>query len=212
MNTHQLLLPYSNQVLHSFVLLDLLKDYKRPYDKIVELVKQGELIQLKRGLYTVSPQISGSTTEPMLIANHLYGPSYVSIDYALSYWGLIPERVFEISSVSQKHFPRTTINGIHYSYEKVPKIYFALGVKWELLSKNLGVLIASPEKALLDKIITTSNINLRSYKQVELYLFEDLRMDSESLSKLNLNDMKMWLEVCPKRKSIEWLIKTLEKL
>lgn len=103
-------------------------------------------------------------------------------------------------------------NGIHYSYEKVPKIYFALGVKWELLSKNLGVLIASPEKALLDKIITTSNINLRSYKQVELYLFEDLRMDSESLSKLNLNDMKMWLEVCPKRKSIEWLIKTMEKL
>ena len=89
--------PFTRQVI-----LDILKDYKRPNDKISELIKNGELILLKRGLYIPGKNTDLIVPEPFLIANYLWGPSYVSLETALSYWGLIPERVFEIRSVTMK--------------------------------------------------------------------------------------------------------------
>src|SRR6218665_3344082 len=82
------------------VMLDILKDYKSPNDKISELVKSGELISMRRGLYVSDAGLP--PVSPFLIANHLRGPSYVSLESALSFWGLIPERVYEISSVTTK--------------------------------------------------------------------------------------------------------------
>ncbi|PZR01182.1 MAG: hypothetical protein DI539_28700, partial [Flavobacterium psychrophilum] len=86
---------YSGQPLTRQILMDLLQDYKRPYDKINELVKQGLLVQIKRGIFIPGPQSSISSPEKLLLANHLWGPSYVSSDSALSHWGMIPERVYE---------------------------------------------------------------------------------------------------------------------
>ena len=91
---------YAEQPINKQLLLDILKEYKRPHDKIDELVKQQMLVQVKRGLYIAGPKLSIVSPESLLIANHLYGPSYVSLDTALSHWGLIPERVYEISSVT----------------------------------------------------------------------------------------------------------------
>jgi len=90
-------IPLSRQLI-----LELLKDYKRPNDKISEWIKNGELISLRRGLYIPGPKSDIEKPEPFLIANHLCGPSYVSLESALSYWGLIPERVYEITSVTLK--------------------------------------------------------------------------------------------------------------
>ena len=90
-------IPLSRQLI-----LELLKDYKRPNDKISEWVKNGELINLRRGLYIPGSESNLPKPEPFLIANHLRGPSYVSLESALSYWGLIPERVYEITSVTLK--------------------------------------------------------------------------------------------------------------
>ena len=91
---------YAGQPLTRQVLMDLLKDYKRPYDKINELVKQKLLTQIKRGVFIPGPQLKIEGPENFLLANHLWGPSYISSDSALSYWGLIPERVYEICSMS----------------------------------------------------------------------------------------------------------------
>ena len=84
------------------LMLEMLKGYKRPNDKISEWVKSGELLSIRRGLYIPGPETDLPVPEPFLIANHLRGPSYVSLEAALSYWGFIPERVYEVTSVTMK--------------------------------------------------------------------------------------------------------------
>ena len=79
-------------------MLELLKDYQRPNDKISELVRSGELVSIRRGLYIPGAETDLPAPLPFLIANHLRGPSYVSQEAALSYWGIILERVYEITS------------------------------------------------------------------------------------------------------------------
>lgn len=81
--------------------MTLLKDYKRPNDKINEWVRQGQLIPLKRGLYLPSEQ-GKITAEPFVMANMLYGPSYVSSETALAFQGLMPERVYGYLSNDDK--------------------------------------------------------------------------------------------------------------
>ena len=61
-------------------------------------------------------------------------------------------------------------------------------------------------------VTSTSGINLRSKEQTLAFLVEDLRIDKEQLRVLNLNEMKSWLSFCPKRKSIQKLIETIEGL
>lgn len=203
---------YSDQPISTQVLLGLLRGYNRPYDKIMEMVNQGILVQLRRGLYMTSPLVSKITPEPFLIANHLYGPSYISLDSALFHWGLIPERVFEISCVTPKISKKIMVQNAVYSYTHLPIAYYPLGVQSIALTKTQTVLIASPEKALCDKVITTAGINLRSKQQAMAFLVEDLRIDKDQLRELNTTEMTSWLPVCPKRKSIQLLIETLSAL
>jgi len=203
---------YGDQPISTQVLLGLLRGYSRPYDKIMEMVNQGILIQLRRGLYMTSHLVSKITPEPFLIANHLYGPSYISLDSALFHWGLIPERVFEISSVTTKVSKRFMVNNVFYSYTHLPIAYYPLGIQSSSLTKTQTALIASPEKALCDKVITTAGINLRSRQQTLAFLVEDLRIDKDQLRELNTTEMTSWLPVCPKRKSIQLLIETLSAL
>jgi len=206
------LLEYSDQPISTQVLLGLLKGYSRPYDKIMEMVNQGILVQLRRGLYMVSPSVSTRTPEPFLIANHLYGPSYISLDSALFHWGLIPERVFEISSVTPRMSKKIMVQNVVYSYTHLPIAYSPLGIQSISLTKTQTVLIAGPEKALCDKVITTAGINLRSRHQTLAFLVEDLRIEEDQLRGLNTMEMKSWLTVCPKRKSIQRLIETISTL
>ncbi len=203
---------YSDQPISTQVLLGLLKGYSRPYDKIMEMVNQGILVQLRRGLYMTSSLVSPITPEPFLIANHLYGPSYISLDSALFHWGLIPERVFEISSVTPRMSKKIMVQNVVYSYTHLPIAYSPLGIQSISLTKTQTVLIASPEKALCDKVITTSGINLRSRQQALAFLVEDLRIEKDQLRELNTTEMTSWLPVCPKSKSIQLLIETLSAL
>ena len=191
---------YVEQPLSKQLLLDILKEYKRPYDKINELVKQGELVQVKRGMYVPGGKLNIPSPEPFLIANHLYGPSYVSLDTALSYWELIPERVYEISSVTinpSKTY-KTVIGRFSYTHLDLP--YYSFGIKQVELTKKQTVLIASPEKALCDKIITTSGILLRSVKQTLELLTEDFRIDKQMLRNLNTTVIISWLKNAPKER------------
>jgi hypothetical protein len=80
------------------------------------------------------------------------------------------------------------------------------------LSKNQLVLLASPEKAICDKIVLTPMINLRSIKQTRAFLLEDLRIDEQLLRTLNLEMMSTWLEDAPKKNSIKMLISTIKEL
>lgn len=203
---------YAEQPLTKQLLLDMLKEYKRPHDKIDELVKQGLLLQVKRGLYIPGPKLNIASPELFLLANHLYGPSCVSLDSALSYWGFIPERVYEISSVTpnQPKAYRTSIGRFSYTHLKLP--YYSFGVKQVTLTKKQTVLMTSPEKALCDKIVTTSGVLLRSVKQTLELLIEDFRIDKLMLRNLDPTIISSWLKGAPKENSLMILVKTLKSL
>lgn len=194
------------------LILDLLSTYQRPNDKVSELLKNEELISIRRGLYTVGPKMDLPSPEPFLIANHLRGPSYVSLESALSYWNMIPEKTYEISSVSIKTSKTYKTPLGRFSYRQLKTPYYSYGIKNIIHSPKQSMLIASPEKALCDKIVLTYNINLRSIKQTQGFLMEDLRMDSEILSSLDLKLINLWIKDAPKKSSLKMLVKTLERL
>lgn len=203
---------YAEAPISRHLILELLSDYQSPNDKISELLKSKKLISIKRGLYIPGPKMDLPTPEPFLIANHLRGPSYVSLESALSYWSLIPERTHEISSVTIKTSKKYRTQVGRFSYKQLKTPYYAFGIKSINISQKQTILLASPEKALCDKIVLTPNINLRSIKQTREFLLEDLRMDSEVLNTLNTETMRLWIVCAPKKSSLKMLIKTLEEL
>ncbi len=212
MSLREDILPYAESPITHQLMLSLLKNYKRPNDKINELVKQNELIAIKKGLYIPGPELKIAGPEPFLLANHLRGPSYVSLESALSYWKLIPERVYEISSVTTKagKIYNTPLGRFSYHHTTTP--YYSFGIKSIPLTVKQVALIASPEKAICDKIVMTSGIILRSPRQVHELLFEDLRIDEEAALQLNTETITTWLGDAPKRTSLEMLITTIKSL
>ena len=77
---------FNSTIISHAALLSKLHDYKRPNDKISYMLKSGELTKLKNGFYVRSDTKS---IQKELIANHLYGPSYISGEWALSHYGLL---------------------------------------------------------------------------------------------------------------------------
>ena len=113
-----------------------------------------------------------------MVANILYeGPSYVSIESVLSYYGLIPERTMGMTSVvtgRSKTF-RTPIGW--FSYKSIPEDLFPIGVR-----SVDGYLMASPEKALCDYLYTRKDLRNYSSKTLASYLEEDVRFDFDSFA------------------------------
>jgi hypothetical protein len=202
---------YAEAPLSMQLLLSILKDYRRPYDKVNELVKQDLLTPIKKGLFIPGIKLNILKPEPFLIANHLRGPSYVSMYSALSYWGFIPERVFEISSVTLKSTKtyHTPIGRFSYYHSQPP--YYAVGIKIISLTSKQHILIASPEKALCDTIIGTPGIFLRSKKQTMDYLLDDLRLNGDLLADLHISEIKSWIPISLKKSSLQMLLKTLSE-
>lgn len=191
---------------------EMLMEYNRPNDKISELIKSGQLTSLRRGLYVPGPETDLPIPDLFLIANHLRGPSYVSMESALSYWGMIPERVYEISSATLKTSKTYPTPLGRFSYQHLASPYYSFGLESIQLAPQQTALIASKEKALCDKIILTSGITLRSIRQTRSFLTDDLRIDEDNLQSLNTSVIQSWVEDAPKRSSLEMLIKTLEAL
>jgi hypothetical protein len=78
---------HADQLLPHQLLLSWLKEYKRPNDKILGLKAQEFLEPLKKGLYIAGPSATDKKPDVLLVGNHLLGPSYVSVETALSYYG-----------------------------------------------------------------------------------------------------------------------------
>ena len=202
----------SNQPLTHQLLADLLKDYKRPNDKILALKAYGLIEPVKKGLYIAGRSLGADRPESALLANHILGPSYLSMESALAHYGLIPEKVFAITSMTTKASRKFQTNIGLYTYTNLPLPYYAFGLATVSLSKDQQAIMAIPEKALCDKIATTAGITLRSQSSARDYVFGNLRMEEEDLAKFDLNGMLSWLENAPKRESLEMLIKMIEKI
>lgn len=212
MDIHARLADLSHQPLTHQLLVDLLKDYKRPNDKILSLKADGLIEPIKKGLYITGRSIRTERPESALLANHILGPSYLSMESALSYYGLIPEKVFAITSMTTKASRKFETNIGLYTYTNLPLPYYAFGLTIASFSEEQKAMVASPEKALCDKIATTAGITLRSQSAARDYVLGNLRMEEDELAKFDIVAMASWLENVPKRDSLEMLIKMIEKL
>ena len=166
---------------------DLLKsEVSNVNAKISYMVKQGILVRLKRGLYIFSEPYRDGLVDSIAVANRLYAPSYVSFEYALSYHGLIPERVYEVTSATlrAKKLFETPLG--RFSYRPVPMEVYAIGVDWIDDKIQGGKFIATPEKALCDKIRSDRGMGRLTQKEMKVYLLHDLRMEWEALSELDV--------------------------
>lgn len=181
-----------------------------PEKKIQLLEKSGELIRLKRNLFIVNRELSGKETDVRLCANHLYGPSYVSFQWALSYYGMIPERVFLMTSATIKRtrFFETPIG--NFKYIQVPASYFSVGVE-SLEDQGVNFLIASREKALCDTILLDNFVPGQSLKALGIYLEEDMRLDMDILSELDPEIIEQCAQSGRKSQILKNLIKLMKK-
>lgn len=211
MNTlYQTLQSYADIPLSTQVLLSLLQSYKRPYDKIDAMMSSGFLIQLRKGLYIVGPKVTTLRPEPFTLANHLYGPSYVTSLSALSYWECIPEMMRTVISgtLRKKKMFETPLG--YFEYHNVSKDYFPQEVMQVALTDRQTVMIASVEKALCDLIAQTKGLNLRSQKQTLDFLLDDIRFDEHILFELNTNKLTRLSHHSAKSSSIQMVINVIK--
>ena len=125
-------------------------------------VKSGRLIQLRRGVYSVAPPYQADAPHPFLLANHLRKSSYVSLQSALSHYGMIPEFVPVTTSVTigRPEELQTPLGRFVFRHVK-KKAFF--GYTRTEISRGQFVFLASPEKALLDLLYLTQRSDSPEY-------------------------------------------------
>lgn len=190
---------------------NVLSTYRYPKDKVSQMEKNGELIRLKKGLFIVSPDIHRMKISKELVANHLYGPSYISFETALSFYKLIPERVYSTRSMTLKRSRSFSTSLGNFDYVSAPKDYYQIGIRQQIVNDRYAYLIASPEKAICDMIIATSGIRLQSVKAMQIYLEEDLRIDFSSVATFDKEIIRQCIEAGRKKTELTQLYKLLAR-
>ncbi|HEX9776890.1 MAG TPA: hypothetical protein VGA63_01995 [Geopsychrobacteraceae bacterium] len=166
-------------------LMGALADYARPRDKVTDLLTKKVIVRVKKGLYIFGEKWRRKPFSREILANLLYGPSCVSLDYALHYHGLIPERVEAVTSVTTKRGARFNTPVGLFLYSSVPEAGFSVGLGRVELEDGRAFLIAAPEKALADKLLQGRGLGLRSQKECMAYMVEDLRIEEAALCELD---------------------------
>lgn len=207
---------FGNIPIDNTMLYEVIGNYNFPRNKVASMEKAGEIIRLKNGLYVVSPKISRRNISKELIANHLYGPSYVSFETALSFYGLIPERVYVIRSATSKRAKQFENSIGRFEYIPVPLNYYPIGIN-QLTIQNqytnkaeYTFLTASPEKALCDMILSISNLQINSVKAMQIFLEDDLRIELSSLQNANTEIIRQCIGTGRKKKKLNLLLQTIE--
>ncbi|MCR5362004.1 MAG: hypothetical protein K6E73_08345 [Bacteroidales bacterium] len=188
----------------------LFPDVKSANRKVASLEQANRIIRLKRGLYVVNPKESGLLLSSGGIANVMYGPSYVSMQTALREYGLIPERVEAVESMTT-HLSVSFENPVgRFEYHHCPKDYYSIGIT-QREEEGVTYLIATPEKALCDYIVTTPRLPLRFLKETFTFLEEDLRLDMDAFMDMNVDIFRQCATVSKKQQAINNLIRILVK-
>ncbi len=170
------------------------------FNNISRWIEKGYLIRLRNGFYTFPEYLTASDIS-YYIANRIYKPSYISLQSALAFYGLIPEAVVQIKSVSTLKTTRFANKFGNFTYNTVsPDKYF--GYVQKPFNKDISFIIAEPEKAILDLLYI-----FPFYNTVEEII--ELRLDEELMSEI-INKEK--LESYAKKFNNKSLIKRLNIL
>lgn len=179
-------------------------DYSNPLDKIKRDTDRGILIRLNRGLYETNINVN-----PCFLASSILSPSYLSFDWTLSFYGLIPENVTAVTSASLgMRKSKTFINKIgRYEYYDVNPKVFSEGLTY-LESGDYTVKIAEKEKALCDSLSKWRVVN--NIEELKELLFIDKRIDEDEFSSCDFKLM-VRLAALYKKTNLDLLIKFIKK-
>jgi hypothetical protein len=180
-------------------LIATLANYSSPRDKISRLIRNGDIIRIKKGLYIFSDDLRRKPISLMYLANLIHGPSYVSLEYALQHYTLLPERVTEITSVTTSRSRRYTTPVGHFSFQHIPLSCFTTGMDIFTDDSGNSCLIAVAEKALVDKI--NAGPQLRTNKDMKQYLFDDLRLNASDLQQLSIQKVEEYCTLYGSKKN-----------
>lgn len=186
------------------MLLTQLQDYANPNTKLARLVKAGNYYPIVNGLYETEKDTPG-----YLLAGSIYGPSYLSFDFALAYHGLIPEMVFTFTSATfekkKKKMFQTPFG--YFTYRDVPASVYPLGICLKR-EGSYAFQIAAPEKALCDKLYTLPPV--RNLSEMRQMLTEELRIETATLQTLHMADLQL-LQNYYHATNVTMLVKLLKK-
>ncbi len=198
----------SEELDYGFV-MDCLKSYAYPRKKLTHLLKTGALIRVKKGLYVFGPLFARHSYSMETLANLIYGPSYVSLEWALQTYGMIPEHVEEVTSVTIKRSRMFNTPIGRFSYARRPLYSYSVGLVRRQFSEYQGYLIATPEKALVDLLVVRRG-QVANTTELQEVLFEDFRFEEEDILKLDLSLLKK-INDAYSHSTITYLINFLSK-
>ena len=175
------------------MLREELGGYHDRANKIARMVRDGEIVPVVRGLYETDADAA-----PWPLAGCIYGPSYISFESALAFYGLIPEGVRAVTSATfeKGRFKAYETPFGSFLYRDVPARAFPYGIGTRE-EGGLSFRIATPEKALCDKVSTMPPAANRA--ELETLLYDDLRLDWEDLAELSVDDVAFLAERYPSR-------------
>jgi hypothetical protein len=203
-----LLLPTDVPFDYQLLMDRLAGQFRAPRNKIQSLCRSGEIIRVKKGLYVPGTRPGDEPrVDPLVLSGLIYGPSYVSLETALSWHGLIPERVDEITCMTSKRAKvfRTPVG--RFTYTPINEDAFPVGVRLES-GKGGSWYLAEPEKALCDRIAQVKG--LEAMRDVPVVLEESLRIELGELDELRV---PLVLEIASRyrRKNVTTFARWLEK-
>jgi hypothetical protein len=174
-----------SEVLDYQQLIACLNGYAKPRDRIGAFLDDGSLVRVRKGLYVFGERYRRTLVSREVLANLIYGPSHISLDYALSIHGLIPERVTEVTCMTAAEKRRFTTPFGVFSYRPLSLHRYAPGIDWAG-EGEARYLLASPEKALVDKVWADARFRPTRQSDFNSYLLADLRLEEDRLATLNL--------------------------
>ncbi len=179
-------------------------DYANPLDKIKRDTDRGIIIRLAKGIYETDKNV-----EPCLLASSISSPSYLSFNWALSYYGLIPEKVRAITSATLESRKNKVFENYfgRYEYTDIPLEAFSEGLTY-LEKGEYMVKIATKEKAVCDSLCKWRVV--KNIKELKELLFEDKRIDEDEFSSCDFKLMKR-LATLYNKTNLKLLIKLIQK-
>ena len=147
---------------------------------------EGEVSRLKPGLYALSPDYRKSSPHPFVIAAALHSPSHVSLESALSHHGLIPEVVFQVSSVTVRRSRSFETPLGNFQFYRVPSEQPRAGVVAEKLDQHSWAFVASPLRAIADLVYLRKEVRWRDAMK---FLTDSMRIDEEDLRALDFAEL-----------------------
>lgn len=194
------------------MLIGALSDYKDIRGKISSLSKKGLIEPIKQGVYLVSSDLGLRPYSKEILAQLIYGPSYVSLETALSNYGFIPERVTATTSICLgrgKHF--STHVG-EFEYHNIKGSLYPIGVQLKEVFNGAFCQYATPEKALLDFIhIKETKGEFKNQKDYFKYILESYRLDLQAIDgELSLKKLQAFAEQYPFQ-HVQWFASELTR-